>query len=145
MMVDGYNKVLNTQNIYAIGDTCLQTADPAFPQGHPQVAQVAIQQGDLLGENLKRMAENKPLKAFTYNNKGSMAIIAKYKAVVDLPNGFFKGLFAWLVWLFIHLIPIAGFRNKFTLAFNWFWAFVTNDPTLRLIIRKEKKETGMIE
>ncbi len=145
ILVDAYNKVNNTENIYAIGDICMQVSDDKFPNGHPQLAQVAIQQGDLLGENLKRMAENKPLKAFTYNNKGSMAIIAKYKAVVDLPNGFFKGLFAWLVWLFIHLIPIAGFRNKFTLAFNWFWAFVTNDPTLRLIIRKEKKETGMIE
>lgn len=145
ILVDAYNKVNNTENIYAIGDICMQVSDDKFPNGHPQLAQVAIQQGDLLGENLKRMAEDKPLKAFTYNNKGSMAIIAKYKAVVDLPNGFFKGLFAWLVWLFIHLIPIAGFRNKFTLAFNWFWAFVTNDPTLRLIIRKEKKETGMIE
>lgn len=145
ILVDEHNKVQNTANIYAIGDICMQTSDDQFPNGHPQLAQVAIQQGDLLGENFKRMAENKPLKAFRYNNKGSMAIIAKYKAVVDLPNGFFKGLLAWLVWLFIHLIPIAGFRNKFTLAFNWFWAFVTNDPTLRLIIRKEKKETEMIE
>jgi len=145
ILVDAYNKVNHTENIYAIGDICMQVSDDKFPNGHPQLAQVAIQQGDLLGENFKRMAENKPMKAFTYNNKGSMAIIAKYKAVVDLPNGFFKGLLAWLVWLFIHLIPIAGFRNKFTLAFNWFWAFVTNDPTLRLIIRKEKKETETIE
>jgi NADH dehydrogenase len=145
ILVDEHNKVQHTANIYAIGDICMQTSDDQFPNGHPQLAQVAIQQGDLLGNNLKRMAENKPLKAFRYNNKGSMAIIAKYKAVVDLPKGFFKGLLAWLVWLFIHLIPIAGFRNKFTLAFNWFWAFVTNDPTLRLIIRKEKKETEMIE
>src|SRR5690606_24533222 len=145
IMVDQFNKVNNTQNIFAIGDISLQIFDKDYPNGHPQLAQVAIQQGDLLGENLKNQAENKPLKAFYYNNKGSMAIIAKYKAVVDLPKGFFKGILAWLVWLFIHLIPIAGFRNKFTLAFNWFWAFVTNDPTLRLIIRKEKKETGMIE
>src|SRR5690554_634570 len=145
ILVDAYNKVNHTENIYAIGDICMQVSDDKFPNGHPQLAQVAIQQGDLLGENFKQMAENKPMKAFTYNNKGSMAIIAKYKAVVDLPNGFFKGLLAWLVWLFIHLIPIAGFRNKFTLAFNWFWAFVTNDPTLRLIIRKEKKETEQIE
>jgi len=140
IMVDQYNKVNNTENIFAIGDICLQTADKNFPNGHPQLAQVAIQQGDLLGENFKNIVENKPLKAFEYNNKGSMAIIAKYKAVVDLPKGFFKGFFAWLVWLFIHLIPIAGFRNKFSLAFNWFWAFATNDPTLRLIIRTEKKD-----
>jgi NADH dehydrogenase len=140
ILVDEYNKVHATQNIFAIGDICLQTSDSDNPNGHPQLAQVAIQQGDLLGDNLKRMAENKPLKAFRYNNKGSMAIIAKYKAVVDLPRGFFKGFFAWLVWLFIHLIPIASFRNKFTLMFNWFFAFATNDPTLRLIISKEKKK-----
>jgi len=79
------------------------------------------------------------LVAFAYHDKGSMAIIAKFKAVVDLPKGFFKGFLAWLVWLFIHIIPIAGFRNKLKLAFNWFWSFATNDPTLRLIIRPEKK------
>lgn len=145
ILVNEYNTVLSTQNIYAIGDICLQTSDEHYPNGHPQLAQVAIQQGNLLGENLKRMIDNKPLKKFQYNNKGSMAIIAKYKAVVDLPKGFFKGFFAWLVWLFIHLIPIASFRNKFTLMFNWFFAFVTNDPTLRLIISKEKKKAEVIK
>lgn len=140
IIVDEYNTVHSTQNIFAIGDICLQTSDEHYPGGHPQLAQVAIQQGDLLGENLKKMVDNKPLRPFHYKNKGSMAIIAKYKAVVDLPKGFFKGFFAWLVWLFIHLIPIASFRNKFTLMFNWFFAFATNDPTLRLIISKEKKK-----
>ena len=77
------------------------------------------------------------MKAFKYNDKGSMAIIAKFKAVVDLPKGFFRGFFAWLVWLFIHIIPIAGFRDKAKLAFNWLWSFITNDPTLRLIIRPD--------
>ncbi|WP_118196789.1 NAD(P)/FAD-dependent oxidoreductase [Albibacterium indicum] len=127
-------------NIYAIGDISYQTTDKNFPNGHPQLAQVAIQQGNLLGANLKRMNKSEALKPFSYNDKGSMAIISKYKAVVDLPKGHFKGFFAWLVWLFIHLIPIAGFRNKFTLTFNWFWAFVTNDPTLRLIIGSGKRE-----
>jgi NADH dehydrogenase len=69
-----------------------------------------------------------------------MAIIAKYKAVVDLPKGFFKGFFAWVVWLFIHIIPLVGFRNKLKLAFSWFWSFITNDPTLRLIIRPRKED-----
>lgn len=69
-----------------------------------------------------------------------MAIISKFKAVVDLPKGFFKSFFAWLVWLFIHIIPIAGFRNKVKLAFNWLWSFLTNDPTLRLIIRPGVKD-----
>lgn len=139
IMVDEYNKVMDLENVFAIGDLCIQQSDGNFPNGHPQLAQVAIQQGTLLAENFVNMAAGKPLRAFKYKNKGSMAIIAKYKAVVDLPKGFFKGFFAWLVWLFIHIIPIAGFRNKFMLGFNWFWSFITNDPTLRLIIRPEKK------
>jgi len=139
ILVDEFNKVNNTDNIYAIGDQSFQTADPDYPNGHPQLAQVAIQQGKLLAANLINLADGKPMKAFKYTNKGSMAIIAKYKAVVDLPKAFFKGFFAWIVWLFIHIIPIAGFRNKGKLAFNWFWSFITNDPTLRLIIRPEKE------
>jgi NADH dehydrogenase len=69
-----------------------------------------------------------------------MAIISKFKAVVDLPKGSFKGFFAWLVWLFIHIIPLVGFRNRVKLAFNWLFSFLTDDPTLRLIIRPRKKE-----
>jgi NADH:ubiquinone reductase (H+-translocating) len=138
ILVDEYNKVKGTENIFVIGDQCLQVTDTKFPDGHPQLAQVAIQHGKLLADNLLNIAAGKPLKAFKYHDKGSMAIIAKYKAVVDLPKGFFKGFFAWIVWLFIHIIPIAGFRNKGKLAFNWFWSFITNDPTLRLIIRPEK-------
>jgi NADH dehydrogenase len=138
ILVDEYNKVKGFENIFVIGDQCLQLTDAKFPDGHPQLAQVAIQQGKLLADNLLNIAAGKPMKTFKYHDKGSMAIIAKYKAVVDLPKGFFKGFFAWIVWLFIHIIPIAGFRNKGKLAFNWFWSFITNDPTLRLIIRPEK-------
>ncbi|WP_285055545.1 NAD(P)/FAD-dependent oxidoreductase [Pedobacter ginsengisoli] len=138
ILADEYNKVKGTENIFVIGDQCLQHTDAKFPDGHPQLAQVAIQQGKLLADNLLNIAAGRAMKAFKYNDKGSMAIIAKYKAVVDLPKGFFKGFFAWIVWLFIHIIPIAGFRNKGKLAFNWFWSFITNDPTLRLIIRPEK-------
>ena len=134
VIVDEYLEVKNTEDIYAIGDISLYTADPNYPEGHPQLAQVAIQQGRLLAENLKRIQDNQPVNKFRYRNKGTMAIISKFRAVADLPNLFLKGPVAWLVWLFIHIIPIAGFRNKIVLAINWFWAFVTNDPTLRLII-----------
>lgn len=140
IIVDEYNMVQGTKNIFAIGDQCFQTSDKDYPNGHPQLAQVAIQQGKTLADNLKRLHKQEPMKPFSYFNKGSMAIISKYKAVVDLPKGFFKGFIAWLVWLFIHIIPIAGFRNKAKLAYNWFWSFITNDPTLRLIIRPGKKE-----
>lgn len=140
VQVDAFNAVQGYDNIYAIGDICLQTSDPAYPGGHPQLAQVAMQQGALLADNLKKRESGQAPQAFAYNNKGSMAIISKYKAVADLPKMSFKGYFAWLVWLFIHIIPIAGFRNKVTLAFSWFWSFITNDPTLRLIIRPKKKD-----
>lgn len=139
IVVDEVNQVTGYSNIFAIGDQCFQTADKAFPNGHPQLAQVAIQQGTLLAKNLKKLAENKTMKPFVYNDKGSMAIISKFKAVVDLPRGFMRGFIAWLVWLFIHIIPLVGFRNKAKLAFNWIWSFLTNDPTLRLIIRPNRK------
>src|SRR5579862_6408985 len=140
IIVDQFNRVSGTTNIFSIGDQCMETSDPKYPNGHPQLAQVAIQQGKLLAKNLLNLKDGKPLDAFKYHNKGTMAIIAKYKAVVDLPRGFFKGFVAWFVWLFIHIIPIAGFRNKIKLAFNWFWSFITNDPTLRLIIRPRRED-----
>ncbi len=140
VIVDEINRVTCYDNIFAIGDQSFQTSDKNYPNGHPQLAQVAIQQGMLLGDNLKRLSQGKPVKAFTYTNKGSGAIISKYNAVIDLPKQTFNGFFAWLVWLFIHIIPLVGFRNKSKLAFNWFWSFVTNDPTLRLIIRSGKNK-----
>ncbi|TJZ53702.1 NAD(P)/FAD-dependent oxidoreductase [Sphingobacterium olei] len=140
LLVDAYNKVVDTENIFAIGDQCLQSTDINYPNGHPQLAQVAMQQGKLLAANFKRMASGKELKPFQYQNKGSMAFITKFKAVADLPKLFVKGFLAWLVWLFIHLIPIAGFRNKLRLAYNWAWAFSVNRSALRLIIRPDKKQ-----
>jgi NADH dehydrogenase len=135
--VDDYNRVVGMDNIFAIGDLALLTTDNRYPNGHPMLAQVAIQQGKLLAANLRRMAEGKEPEPFKYRDKGSMAIISKYKAVVDLPNGFVKGFLAWVIWLFIHLIPITSFRNKVKLAFSWLWSFMTNDPTLRLVIRPQ--------
>jgi NADH:ubiquinone reductase (H+-translocating) len=140
IIVDEINRVQGFDNIFAIGDQCFQATDKDYPNGHPQLAQVAIQQGRLLAKNLQRLKEHKATKPFAYNNKGSMAIISKYRAVVDLPTGFFNGPFAWMAWLFVHIIPIVGFRNKMKLAFNWFWSFVTNDPALRLIIRPADTE-----
>ncbi len=140
IIVDDFNRVKGYDDIFVIGDQCFQTSDPDYKEGHPQVAQVAIQQGAQLGKNLKRLVSGKPLVAFRYGNKGTAAIISKYKAVVDLPRLSFKGFFAWLLWLFIHVIPLVGFRNKLKVIFNWFWSFITDDPTLRLIIRPSAKE-----
>lgn len=141
MIVDEHNKVANTTNIYAIGDTCYQDSDAAFPNGHPQVAQVAIQQGKLLAKNFKRAVKGQQLEAFKYNDKGSMAIIGKNKAVVDLPSPklHFKGFFAWLTWLFIHLLSLLTNRNKLVTFWNWMVSYFSMDQPLRMIIRPEKK------
>jgi NADH dehydrogenase len=138
--VNEINQVRNYENIFSIGDQCFQTADKKYPKGHPQVAQVAIQQGTLLAKNLIRLLNQKPTQAFVYADRGSMAIISKFKAVVDLPGFFFRGFFAWMVWLFIHIMPLVGLPNKIKLSFNWLWSFITNDPVLRLIIRPDKKK-----
>jgi NADH dehydrogenase len=138
IVVDEINQVKETSNIFAVGDICLQTTDKNFPKGHPQLAQVAIQQGTTLAKNMRRMISGRVPKPFAYKDKGSMAIISKYKAIADLPKFSFTGYFAWLIWLFIHIIPLIGYRNKAKLAFNWFWSFITNDPTLRLIVRPGK-------
>lgn len=143
ILVDETNRVQSTDNVYAIGDICLQTTDQHFPNGHPQLAQVAIQQGKLLAKNLKNLTDQKATKSFTYNDKGSMAIISKYKAVADLPKFSFTGFIAWLIWLFIHIIPLVGYRNKAKIAFNWFWSFINNNPTLRLIIRPGKTDEDL--
>ncbi len=141
MLTDAFNKVNETTNIYAIGDTCIQLNDVAFPGGHPQVAQVAIQQGINLADNFKLMLKNKPLKAFKYNDKGSMAIIGKNKAVVDLPKPkmHFKGFFAWFIWLFVHLISLITYRNRLQTFYNWMVAYFSQDQSLRMIIRPEKR------
>lgn len=145
MIVNEYNMLQGFSNIYAIGDTCIQTTDPDFPNGHPQLAQVAIQQGKNLAKNFKAMITDKPMKPFSYNDMGSMAIIGKNKAVVDLekPKVHFKGFFAWLVWLFIHLMSLVTYRNRLQTLYNWTVAYLAKDQPLRMIIRPElQKEPG---
>lgn len=139
VLVDQFNAIQGYDNIFAIGDICMQTTDPNFPNGHPQLAQVAMQQGSLLAKNIIKKDQNQSLKAFTYWDKGSMAVISRYRAVADLPKFSFKGFFAWLTWLFIHLIPIASFRNKWKLLGNWLWSFYSANSGLRTIVRSERK------
>ncbi|GEL11800.1 NADH dehydrogenase [Flavobacterium glycines] len=141
LKTDPFNKIEGTANIYAIGDTCIQFNDEAFPHGHPQVAQVAIQQGINLAKNIKLEIQKKALVPFKYVDKGSMAIIGKAKAVVDLPKPkmHFKGTFAWMIWLFIHLISLITYRNKVKTFYNWMIAYFSKDNSLRMIIRPDKK------
>lgn len=141
LLVDEHNKVRSMQNIYAIGDTCLQTTDKEFPKGHPQLAQVAIQQGKNLARNFRAMLNGDPLTSFTYHDKGSMAIIGRSKAVADIPSPgmHVKGFMAWLMWLFVHLFSLIKFRNRIKTMYNWTIAYFTKDQSLRMIIRPAVK------
>ncbi|RTY65257.1 MULTISPECIES: FAD-dependent oxidoreductase [unclassified Flavobacterium] len=112
-----------------------------YPQGHPMMAQPAMQQGKLLGENLIKLIENKPMEAFEYNDKGSMATIGRNKAVVDLPGYHFSGVFAWFVWMFVHLFSLIGFKNKAVVFLNWVYNYIRFDREGRLIIRPYKKKS----
>ena len=141
MIVDKFNKLQGTKNIYAIGDACLQTTDVHFPNGHPQVAQTAIQQGINVAKNFQAALKGEVLKPFSYNDKGSMAIIGNNKAVVDLPKPklHLKGFIAWLAWLFIHLLSLITYRNRIRTFYNWMIAYFTKDQSMRMIIRPAKK------
>lgn len=137
-LVNEFNQVKDLENVYALGDVAMMVSKD-YPHGHPQVAQPAIQQGQLLGENFKRMFEGKPLKPFTYNDKGSMATIGRNKAVVDLPNFHFSGFFAWVVWMFVHLFSLIGFRNKALVFLNWVHNYVRFDREGRILVRPYKR------
>ncbi len=140
VLVDAYNKAQGFDNIYALGDSCIMTTDPAFPNGHPQLAQVAIQQGKNLAHNLKMLADNRALKPFIYNDKGTMAIIGKTKAVADIGKLHFKGFIAAVIWGFIHIWSLINYRNKFKTFFNWGFAWFTKDVAMRFIFRPAKKD-----
>lgn len=137
--VDKFNKIKGYHDIYAVGDVAVMMT-PENPKGDPMVAQVAIQQGKLLAKNLTRQLKNKPLKPFKYNDKGSMATIGRDKAVVDLPNWKFSGWFAWIVWMFVHLVSLIGFRNKVIALMNWVVQYFTYNKSVRLIIRPYKRK-----
>lgn len=137
LIVDAFNKVIGQEDIFAIGDTCIQTTDTAFPQGHPQVAQVAIQQGQNLAHNWIKTLKSKSSVPFKYHDKGSMAIIGRNKAVAEFPKPklFFSGFIAWIMWLFIHLLSLINYRNRLSTLYNWTTAYFTKDQALRFIFR----------
>lgn len=134
IMVDRYSRVDGSSNIFAIGDISIMT-DDKYPSGHPQVAPVAIQQAETLARNLGKMLNAGHLKKFIYRNGGTMATVGKNLAVVELPRIHFHGAFAWLVWMFVHLMSIIGVRNKLIIFINWAWKYFTYDQSLRLILR----------
>jgi NADH dehydrogenase len=140
MKVNEFNQIEGFKNVFALGDLALMTADADFPNGHPQMAQPAIQQGKLLAQNFSKIINNQNPKPFKYKDLGSMATIGRHLAVVDLPFWKFQGTFAWYVWMFVHLMSILGVKNKILIFINWLWNYITYDQSLRLIIKPKFKE-----
>lgn len=134
--VDELNRIQGIEDVFVIGDQCLQTSDAAYPNGHPQVAQVAIQQAKNLAKNLKLIvkgADSSELTAFHYKNLGSMATIGRNKAVVEIGKFRSQGFFAWVLWLVVHLRSILGVKNKVMVLLNWLWKYVSYNDSIRMI------------
>jgi NADH dehydrogenase len=138
IMVDRINRIDGYPNIYALGDISIMTEEK-YPKGHPQVAQVAIQQARLLAENFSRMKNGQSLKEFKYRDLGTMATVGRHLAVVELPSIRFQGIFGWFVWMFIHLMSIIGVKNKVIIFINWAWKYFTYDQSTRLIVRPKPR------
>jgi NADH dehydrogenase len=139
ILVDRYNRVKGSENIFVIGDAAFMTENK-YPNGHPQVAQAAIQQARLLAQNLKRLETNQPLKEFRYRDLGTLATVGRNRAVVDLGYFRFQGLVAWFFWMFIHLMAIVGVKNRLIIFINWAYYYFTYDQSLRLIIKPKMRE-----
>ena len=138
--VNQFNQILGYNNLFAIGDIASMESEK-YPQGHPMMAQPAIQQGELLGENLIKILNGKAMKSFDYNDKGSMATVGRNLAVVDLPHYHFHGIFAWFVWMAVHLFSLIGFKNKAVVFLNWLYNYIRFDREGRLIIRPFKRKS----
>ena len=136
--VNAFHQVEGFESVFAIGDVAKMSSEE-FPKGHPMMAQPAIQQGESLGNNILRLIENKAMKPFAYKDKGSMATVGRNKAVVDLKKVKFQGVFAWYVWMFVHLYFFIGFRISVVVFINWVYNYIKFDREARLIIRPFKK------
>ena len=137
--VNRFNQIEGSDGIFAIGDIAYMETEK-YPNAHPQVAQVALQQAKVLAKNLLNIQKKKNLVPFEYNDKGSMATVGRNRAVVDLPKLKFSGFLAWMVWMFVHLMSIVGVKNRLVIFINWLWNYMTYDQSLRLIIRPATKK-----
>jgi len=144
LQVNVYNQVAGYNNVFAIGDIAAMITD-AYPQGHPMMAQPAIQQGKLLAQNLQNLVSGQPLAAFDYFDQGAMATVGRNHAVADLKilkkEYKTQGILAWFIWMFIHLISVIGFRNRLVVLFNWLWSYFSYDKGIRLILGDTKENT----
>ncbi|WP_294470297.1 NAD(P)/FAD-dependent oxidoreductase [uncultured Bacteroides sp.] len=136
--VNQFNQVEGMDNVFAIGDQCIQTTDEDYPNGHPQLAQVAIQQGKLLAKNLIRREKGEEMKPFHYRNLGTMATVGRNRAVAEFSSVKMQGWFAWVMWLVVHLRSILGVRNKLVVLLNWIWNYFSYDQSMRMIVYARK-------
>lgn len=135
LVADAFNQVEGLLDVYAIGDCSIQSHEERYPSGHPQLAQVAIQQGRHLGKNLLKISKHQAPLPFVYRDKGSMAIIGRNRAVTDLPgNRFLKGSIAWFAWLFVHLLSLLTRSNKISTVYRWAGSYFSRDQSLRMIL-----------
>jgi len=145
-IVDRYNRLKRFDSIYALGDVAYMET-PKYPKGHPQVANVAINQAKNMGKNIVKSLKSEdyiPVE-FEYHDLGMMATIGKHKAVVELPFIKFKGPIAWYVWMFLHLMLILSVRNKIIIFFNWAWSYLTKDTSLRLITKINYQKEKVVD
>jgi NADH dehydrogenase len=142
--VDEFNRAEGLSNVFVLGDVAYMES-PDWPRGHPQLANVAINQAKNLARNMERLLQGKEMEPFRYKNPGTMATVGKRKAVIDLPKWKFQGFFAWLVWMFLHLMLILSVKNKLIIFLNWTISYVTNDTTLRLILLPTRKQVELAE
>jgi len=140
IIVDQFNKVPDFDSVYALGDVAAMITEE-YPNGHPGVAPAAIQQGKALARNLLRILKKEQPLPFKYHDKGSMATVGRNRAVVDIGKIRFQGVFAWFVWMFVHLMSLVGFRNKVVTFVNWVWSYFSYDRGTRLIIRRFSRES----
>lgn len=137
--VDSICRVEGSENIFAIGDVAAMITEET-PKGHPGVAQVAIQMGHHVAKSIVQIISNTPTEPFKYFDKGSLATVGRNKAVADLGKLKFNGFFAWLIWMFVHLVSLVGFRNKIIVFINWSMSYLSYNGGARLIIRRFVKK-----
>lgn len=138
LRVDLFNRVKGFQNVFALGDLAFQK-EGDYQNGHPQVAQVGLQQAGVLAKNFRNIQLDREMKHFHYKDRGSLATIGKNLAVADLPGIKTQGFLAWILWLFVHLMAIVGVKNRFFILVNWIWNYWTSDQSLRVLIRPDKR------
>ncbi len=119
------------KNIFVIGDMVWLLQESGEPV--PGVSPAAMQMGSATAKNILRDLKGEPRENFHYVNKGTMATIGRSKAIAEAAGFKFKGFIAWLMWLFLHVFFLIGFRNRFAVLFSWFWAYLTRERSARLI------------